>query len=415
MSDFASGHTPEQIRRHNLGLVLRGIRVHRKISRQKLSEKTHLTKTSVTAIVNELLGLGLIVERGEDVASNRGGRKPIILSTVMDSCVAIGMVIQRNLIITVFLNLAGDIVARKAMILKGGLTEKNILRTAGRCISDIMKKTKGDSRVLGIGVAAPGPVDAGRGIILDLPDFEIPQTVNIKEALTQKFGMPVFVESAPMAGAVGEYCRRMYSGNPVRDLIFIEIDEGIGCGVISDGYLIHGENYAGEIEHMIVEAEGVRCDCGRRGCLREYASGTAVLKRLNLVRMDGKDNILDKHADFSKLLSHVVEECETGKRSYLSTIDKAARYLGIGIVNIFSLLSPDMLVVNSRISGFAELYWKYLLSYLSEDKFLAKTSEHVVLSSYGFDAIVAGAAYLVLRAFYDDPKQLLKMPAVYLK
>jgi hypothetical protein len=181
MSDFATGHTPEQIRRHNLGLILRGIRVHRKISRQKLSEKTHLTKTSVTAIVNELLGLGLIVERGEDVASNRGGRKPIILSTVIDSCVAVGLVIKRNLITTVFLNLAGDIVARKTMIFKSGLTEKNILRTSGRCISEIIKKAGGDSRVIGIGVAAPGPVDAGRGIILDLPEFEIPQTVNIKE------------------------------------------------------------------------------------------------------------------------------------------------------------------------------------------------------------------------------------------
>jgi glucokinase len=278
-----------------------------------------------------------------------------------------------------------------------------------------MKKSKGDSRVLGIGVAAPGPVDAGRGIILDLPDFEIPQTVNIKEALAQKFGMPVFVESGPMAGAVGEYCHRRYSGNPVRDLIFVEIGEGIGCGVISDGKLVYGENYAGEIEHMIVEAEGAQCDCGRRGCLCEYASGIAVLKRLNLVEMDGKDNIIDKHADFSKILSHVVEECEIGQRSYLSTIDKAAGYLGIGIVNIFSLLRPDMLVVNSSIPGFAELYWKYLLSYISEDKFLAKASGHIVLSSYGTDAVGVGAAYLVLQAFYDDPKRLLGMSRVYFK
>ena len=412
MNTLATGHTPEQIRRYNLGLILRRIRVHRKISRQRLSEISHLTKTSVSDIVNELLGLGLIAERGEDVASSRGGRKPIILSIVMDSCYAIGVVMRRNLISTVFLDLAGDIIARKTTILKSGFTEKNIIRTASRCILNILKKTKEDSRVLGIGVAAEGPVDSGRGIILDLPDIESPQTVNIKEALTEKFGMPVFVESGPMAGAVGEYCHRRYSGIPVRDLIFIEIEEGIGCGIISDGNLIHGGNYAGELGHMIVEVEGAPCSCGRKGCLCQYASGTAVLKRLNIAEMDGKDIVLDKKADFSKLLSHVIEECETGKRSYLSAIDRAARYLGIGIVNIFALLSPDMLVVSSSIPGFAELYWKSLLTHISEDKILNRTSGRMVLSSYGPDAIAAGAACMVLRAFYDDPKQLLRMSAL---
>jgi len=128
--------------------------------------------------------------------------------------------------------------------------------------------------------------------------------------------------------------------------------------------------------------------------------------------MDGKDIVLDKKADFSKLLSHVIEECETGKRSYLSAIDRAARYLGIGIVNIFALLSPDMLVVSSSIPGFAELYWKSLLTHISEDKILNRTSGRMVLSSYGPDAIAAGAACMVLRAFYDDPKQLLRMSAL---
>jgi predicted NBD/HSP70 family sugar kinase len=414
MSNFAIGHTPEQIRRHNLGLVLRGIRVHRKISRQKLSEKTHLTKTSVTAIVNELLGLGLIAETGEDVASKRGGRKPIILSTLMDSCIAIGMVIRRNLITAVFLNLAGDIVARKTMILKSGLTEKNILRTSGRCISEILKRTIGDSQLIGIGVAAAGSVDAARGIILDLPDVKIPQTVNIKEALAQQFGMPVFVESAPRAGAVGEYCHRLYSGNPVRDLIFIEIDEGIGCGIISDGNLIQGKNYADDLGHMIVEVGGTLCSCGRRGCLRQYASGTAVLKRLNLIEMDGKGTIPES-TDYSKLLSHFIEECEAGKRIYLSAIDKAAAYLGIGVVNISTLLSPDLLVLSSSIPGFAELYLKSLLAHISEDKILNRNTGRLVLSSYGPEAVAAGAAYMVLRAFYDDPKQLLRMSAVFYK
>ncbi len=368
------------------------------------------TKTSISDIVSELIDYGVIAEQGQAVSSGRGGRKPILLNIVPETAFVVGVDIRRNHISALLLDLAGDIKAKSSAVLPSGVSREDVIRTLYKCVSGVINKKKKESKMLGIGVGAPGSLDLEKGTILNLPDFKTLQNVNIEEMLLQRFEKPVFVQGGSMAGAMGEYFRRQYEGQNINNLVFIEIDLGLGFGFIFDDKLIHGPSSAGEIGHTVVEVEGPVCSCGRRGCLYQYASGLAVLKSLKLVHTEDEDNIhvINDRVNYSEILTGVIEEVKRGNPAYVETLDRAAKYLGIGIVNIFNLLSPSLLVVSSSLPGLADIYWKPLLSHVAGVATLEKNIlERMSLSSYGPEAIAAGAAHMVLQVFYKDPKNMI--------
>ena len=411
VSDRHLGRKAEGVRRHNLGLVLGIIHKGDSVSRVQLAKMTGLAKPTVSDIVNELIGLGIVKESGDSKGSSKGGRRPIVLEHEKSSVLAVGVDIRRNQVSALLLNMQGEIVNRSVTDVDVKDNKDQILRTLHQTISIVLDPWTKKSVIAGIGVGVPGPLDLHKGIIMNPPHFRALENVNLKKQLNLWFKVPVFLELGAVAGAAGEYVRRGSHNTDESILVFLEIDTGIGLGIIANGRIVRGMSSAGAFGHMVVKAKGLQCHCGRRGCLIQYMSGLAVLKKLGLVESDSQNLIhsFNEKINYSGLLRKVIDGYREGDRRYLSAVDDAAGYLSLGIVNIFNLLSPHRFIVGSSIPGFAEVFLQPLMKAIARERTVEEgVAERIRSASYGSDAIAAGSATMVLNSFLKDPKGMLR-------
>jgi transcriptional regulator of PTS gene len=390
------------VRRFNLGVILNTIRLSANISRNILANKTGLTKTTVSAIVNEFIEKGIITEKGEGLASTKGGRKPISLKIIPDSLVAAGVNIRREKISAVLLNTNGKILARRSLLINDRSSVDLIFKNIYECLDQVIAEKPKDAILIGIGAGAAGPLDLDKGKVLSPLDFGAWRNVDLKENLINRYNMPVFVETGACAGALSEYFWRDSDEHQLDYLLFVEIDTALGFGIIIDSKIVHGLSSAGEIGHMVVNPGGEACSCGLNGCLDLYASGLSILKKLGKVELAASPGSMQNN-NWGQLLEDITKDrrCE-------AVVKQAAEYLGLGIVNMFNLLSPQWVVLGSTNKEFIELYNKFLISYLAGIHTLEQNIvDRIKIAKYGVNAIEVGAATLVFHEFYKDPKNFL--------
>jgi glucokinase len=133
-------------------------------------------------------------------------------------------------------------------------------------------------RLLGIGIAAPGPVDPFRGVIVDPPNMG-PQfrDVPLAERISASLGLPAVLDRDTQVAAMGEAAHGAARG--CRDFLYLTVSTGIGGGIVSDSRLIRGpDGAAGEVGHVLIDRAGPRCGCGARGHLEAIASGVAIAR-----------------------------------------------------------------------------------------------------------------------------------------
>lgn len=132
------------------------------------------------------------------------------------------------------------------------------------------------SSVLGLGVGAPGFIDAAIGYVHEAVNIGW-KDFNLADQLKEKSGLPVFVENDANVAALGENWTG--AGNQAKNLIAVTLGTGVGGGIIVDGTILSGANgMAGEIGHMTVDPAGYPCNCGRSGCLETIVSATGDRK-----------------------------------------------------------------------------------------------------------------------------------------
>lgn len=147
---------------------------------------------------------------------------------------------------------------------------------------------------LGIGVAAPGPLDTEAGIALGIPTLSGWENAPVRDMVEAALGLPVHLENDGIAAANGEW--RFGAGRGLANLVYVTVSTGIGGGVVLDGRLWHG--HRGLAGHMTIVPDGQLCACGNRGCWEAYASGTALAEAAKQgLAPDGE--ILDSRAVFA--------------------------------------------------------------------------------------------------------------------
>lgn len=210
----------------------------------------------------------------------------------------------------------------------------------------------GRNEVRAVGVAAPGPLDPFRGVILQAPNLPGWRDVPLAEHLCQALGCPVFVGNDANLAALAE--QRRGAGQGRTDLAYITVSTGIGGGVISGGCLVQGHRgLAGEVGHMTLEPDGPRCNCGNRGCLEALASGTAIGRQAReLVRAGARTLIADlAEGDLERITAKLVHQAaDRGDVVAVDLFRQAGRYLGIGIVNLMYLFNPSMIIVGGSVA-----------------------------------------------------------------
>jgi glucokinase len=252
------------------------------------------------------------------------------------------------------------------------------------------------SQIEAAGIGSPGPLDPDSGVIIESANLGF-RNFPLGERLAREFRCPVAVENDVNAGMWGEF--KMGAARGARDAFGLFWGTGIGGGLIIAGSLYHGwSKNAGEIGHMIIEADGPRCGCGRRGCLEAVASRSAITRDLRKALRSGKKISLAGLEGKSETVpsGDLRRAYEAGDEMVVKIVDRATRYLGYGIGSLINALGPQIVVLGG---GMIEAFGQPMIDRI--DKIARKIAFEfaikdvaIVKAALGDDAGVTGAALI---------------------
>ncbi len=191
-----------------------------------------------------------------------------------------------------------------------------------------------------VGIGTPGSVDVEHGFLMGgTPNFKYWRDVPIAETLEKKFRLPIYVDNDANVMAFGEF--KFGAGRHKQNVVAITLGTGIGSGIIIDGELYRGTNYAGaELGHMSIDYRGLKCNCGGIGCWELYASATAMIRDYNA----------RKPAQPVQNTRELFERYYQNEKEAQETVSQTLVYLGAGLANIINIFNPEMIIVGGGVS-----------------------------------------------------------------
>lgn len=382
------------------------------LSRVELAERTGLSAQTVSNVCRRLLAAGLVREAGTTVGGV--GKPRTIVQLEARGRFAIGVHLDPAVITFVLLDLSGAVAAH-SRIPAPAPSEAAVNSTATidritESVEDLIASAGVDrSRVLGIGVASPGPVDVRRGVVLNPPLLSGWESVPLRDTLAERLLLPVLLEKDVTAAAVAEVW--MGPDDQRRNFAFFYYGTGMGVGLVVQHEIIRGStNNAGDAGHIQVGSDAPLCTCGRRGCL-----GNSVLPRL-LVEEAVRLGALPKGTDVSSsaavqaAFGDLAESAAAGDAVAEPILGRAAAAIATGLVSIINLLDLDRVV-------FGGPFWNPVSGFMLDRVPGLVTGSPALVpphpiafeaSAIGEDVAAIGAACLVLdNAYSPHPAALL--------
>ena len=300
------------------------------ISRAELSDCTHLTRASITQIVDELMQEGLVAE-AESVDNNKLGRTQTRLAIVKDALYIAGVNLRRTGYDLGVINLAGEVLWQRS----GATADREVctvLDEVAAQLGDAVRSLEIPlDKLYGVGVCTPGPLDRSSGTILNPPNFRQWHNVPIVQMLGARTGWNVYLANVSNAHALEE----LYFGvgrEGVQNFMLLRVDEAVGAGIVLGGRLFSGpQGQCPEIGHVSIDRNGPRCACGRRGCWEQYISFPAALRGTPFTSWPQVIDHLDADPEANVLFARMAEN------------------LAFEIVNIVNVFGLDRIVLSGNL------------------------------------------------------------------
>ncbi|XKK59112.1 ROK family transcriptional regulator [Streptomyces sp. ARC32] len=396
MRGAAGGANLLALRSHNTALVLDLLRTAgaEGISRLELAERTGLTPQAVSKITARLRGEGLATEAGRRAST--GGKPRTVLRLVPGAGHALGVHLDRDELRAVLVDLDGTVVAERRAPLDLGAGAETVLAGVARAAEELAgeahpasaaedpRPTRGGlatvpaglattpallgglPTLLGLGVALPGPLDHGRGVLHRVTGFPEWDGFPLRDALERRLGVPVVVDKDTNAAALGLAIRDGGGGGGAGgSFAYLHLGTGLGAGLVFGGGVHRGARTgAGEFGHQVLQLDGPPCTCGARGCVEALC--LAAVARADLA--------------------------------------EAARVLGTGAANLAGLLDIDQVLLGGRtVAAAPEAFVHGVAAVL--DARARREGGHdgavpVRLAPGGTRAVAEGAAQLLLAPLF---------------
>ncbi|WP_420122407.1 ROK family transcriptional regulator [Nakamurella sp.] len=395
---------------YNQTLVLDLIRrVPDGLSRVELAGRTGLSAQTLSNVTRRLADAGLISEAGKVIS---GPGKPRTLLTLNPTArYAVGVHLDPAVDTYVVVDLAGSVIRHAEYTPRAGAPEVLVAAVAETALELVDRSGIAADRVLGIGVAAPGPLDAEAGRLLDPPLLPSWHHIDVRDRIAAASGLPVTLEKDVTAAVVGELW--FDHAEELTDSMFVYYGAGVGVGLAVGGSPLRGRTgNAGNVAHLIVDPDGPPCPCGLRGCLGPSIEPRRLLRDAGLrsgsVSGSGGPGP-DVRAELDALSRLAAEGTEAAHRVLIRTADHLAR----AVTEVNNLLDLDIVVLGGPV-------WARLSGSLAprlRERLLANaaltTTRPIELreSRLGTDVAAVGAACLMLdRSFSARPEDLLITP-----
>jgi glucokinase len=231
-----------------------------------------------------------------------------------------------------------------------------------QAIADVANELNREFAAESIGVSAAGFISSDRQTILATPNIAGWNGVNLDRELTQILGKRIVLENDANAAAWGEF--KFGAGRGRNDLMLLTLGTGVGGGLILGGSLFRGAFGIGaELGHIRIVPEGHLCGCGIRGCLEQYASGSALMRHTREAISASPDvarNLLARGDGTLDGLKgqHITDAARDGDPVALAAFNTMASYLGAGIASLCAVIDPSCIVLGGGVIEAGEIFLK---------------------------------------------------------
>ncbi len=386
----------QSLRRANLGLVLDAVR-RGPVTRSELVAATGLTRSAIAGLVAELTSLGLVVESRPQSSGRPGRPSPsVAIDTTRFGVLTFELGVESAA--AAVIGIDGTVLRSARSTRRRGDGDRSATVDALVALAESVTSTLSGVELLGAGVGVPGLVrlrDSSAAVVPNLGWIDVDLAGEVAEAIDRRMGLTLRVAVGNEADLGGLAESLFGAGRGADHLLYVTGEVGVGGSLIVNGRRITGHRgFAGEIGHLPVNPDGLRCRCGSVGCWETELGEHRLLTRAGLdpeTGAAGVTTLLDAAAD--------------GDAHTLDAIATTGRWLGVGLAGLINVFDPEVIVVGGLL--------RRVLPYAREALELELAARHfegvqrnvpVVEAELGADVHLIGAAELVVEGLVADPR-----------
>ena len=391
-SATAKGGTQEDVRRHNLGTVLQHLHLAGPLSRAELTARMGLNRSTIAALVTELVALGAVREERPGGSQTAAGRPSLVVRPADDHLQVLAADVGVDRVVVALVGLGGRVVVRRRRRLTS-TSPTAVAALIRRIVEAVVADPLAGDHIVGLGVSVPGVIRHSDGCVRFAPNLGWVDAPFGELLTTQLGGLPVRVGNDADLGVLAEHRRGAARGYD--DVVFLAGEVGVGGGIIVGGVPLAGAGgYAGELGHVLVRPDGGQCRCGARGCWETEIGGPAIARALGLGAVSTED---------------LVEAMRCSADEGGGRLDGVAHHVGLGLATGGNILNPRLVIIGGLLRGLFPSTEPLVRSSLDAAA-LGATAEQVRLTTpeLGGDAVLVGASELAWQDVLDDPAGTLR-------
>ncbi|MDX2032181.1 MAG: ROK family transcriptional regulator [Blastocatellia bacterium] len=395
--------THQALRDMNEVLVLNVVRERQPVSRVDVAGLTGLEGSTVSKIVARLIENEFVYEEGVGLASPNGGRKKRFLHLNPEKAYAIGVDLGIHQSTAALSDFSGRILS--SVVLSHDREPGRIAEALAGGIRKMVQACPRQDRIKGVGMSLIGLVDANEGRVLAAEGLnwdDVPLGAMLRQELNLE--LPLYFENGARLAALAEIWFGRHISQQSQSLVFLDIGEGVGAGIVIRGQLYHGIlNGAGEFGHISMDPNGPPCTCGGRGCLEVFAGDEATVRRYHELK-GGRGREEAEGRSTEVRIEEIVARCHEGEPEAMEALRRTAGYLGRGLIPVIYSINPEIIVLGGTITRAWEILYPEIRRVLAA-QVTRFYSSHVTIipSTLAEKPSLTGAIALVLARAFTVP------------
>jgi predicted NBD/HSP70 family sugar kinase len=384
---------PDAIRQHNLALLLQQVHRDGQLTRAELTRRLALSRSTIGALVADLTELGLLDERIPS-GGERAGRPSHVVAPRENGPYAVAVDVDVTRVCSAAIGIGGNVLARHDVNTRPGENAAadvaaHIVTATGVLAGSVLP----GAWPIGIGVSVPGTVSRHDGAIEMAPNLGW-RGEPFGSIVTTLLGgaLPVSVGNDADVAMLAENLRGAARG--CDDAVYLIGRVGVGAGILANGTALRGHHgHAGEVGHMVIDAAGPRCHCGKRGCVETYIGDKALL------RLAGRRQTATPEA-----IAAVFSDATAGDETAADAVRNVATALGHTIGNLANLLNPERVIVGGSLTAVFDFAHDIVRKATNEYAMsLHRDPVQLCTPDLGSDSTLLGAAELAFAHLLTDP------------
>ena len=374
------------------GLIFKFLDQTESASINEISKEINISVPKTTSLITELIEEGLISDYGK--FDSTGGRKANLYGLIGDAGFILGVDVKKYYINIGLLNFKKQLINQKSRIAFKLDNTAESLNQLIQIIQNFIKEVgiKKD-KILSLGINLSGRINHTKGYSYTFFHF---QEEPLSEIIQEKIGIKTYLENDSRAMAFGEFCNGEV--NTEKNVLFVNLDYGIGLGILIDGKVYYGKSgFSGEFGHIPFFNNEIICHCGKKGCLETEASGNALLRKFKeKIKLGSTSSVLKKNKKVEDIsLTDLILAAQNEDVLIIELLAELGENLGKGLAVLINVFNPELIIIGGTLSETGEYLKLPIKSSINKYSLsLVNADTELKLSKLGEKAGIIGACLL---------------------